>query len=35
VRATANSGAVQPDDLVFNPAGYHNNTVRTLRVVAI
>jgi hypothetical protein len=34
VRATANSGAAQPDKLVFNPAGYHNNAVRTVRVVA-
>ena len=34
VRATANSGAVQPDQLVFNPAGYHNNAVRTVHVIA-
>ena len=33
VRATANSGAIQPDQLVFNPAGYNNNAVRTLRLV--
>lgn len=34
VRATANNGAVQPDQLIFNPAGYHNNAVRTVHVVA-
>jgi DMSO/TMAO reductase YedYZ molybdopterin-dependent catalytic subunit len=34
VRATANSGAVQPEQLVFNPAGYNNNVIRTVRAVA-
>jgi sulfite dehydrogenase (cytochrome) subunit A len=28
VRATANDGAVQPDELVRNPAGYHHNVVQ-------
>ena len=34
VRATANSGARQPDGLVFNPSGYHNNAVGSVRVLA-
>jgi DMSO/TMAO reductase YedYZ molybdopterin-dependent catalytic subunit len=28
VRATANDGSVQPDELVRNPAGYHHNVVQ-------
>lgn len=32
VRAHSKSGATQPDKLVFNPAGYHDNIVQTLAV---
>jgi DMSO/TMAO reductase YedYZ molybdopterin-dependent catalytic subunit len=28
VRATANDGSVQPDELIRNPAGYHHNVVQ-------
>ena len=32
VRAHSRSGATQPDKLVVNPAGYHDNIVQTLEV---
>ncbi len=32
VRARSRNGATQPDKLVFNPAGYHDNIVQTVRV---
>lgn len=35
IRATAKSGATQPDKPVFNPAGYHHNGVQTLSLTAI
>lgn len=34
VRATAKSGAVQPPKPIFNGAGYHNNAIQTLSLVA-
>jgi sulfite dehydrogenase (cytochrome) subunit A len=34
VRATSNSGAVQVDKLLFNPAGYHDNVVQSLSLNA-
>lgn len=35
IRATANSGTVQPEKPIFNPAGYHHNAIQTLRLTAI
>ena len=32
VRAVSRDGTQQPDKLTFNPSGYHDNIVRTLRV---
>jgi DMSO/TMAO reductase YedYZ molybdopterin-dependent catalytic subunit len=32
VRARSRNGATQPEALTFNPAGYHDNRVQTLRV---
>jgi DMSO/TMAO reductase YedYZ molybdopterin-dependent catalytic subunit len=32
VRARSRNGATQPDALTFNPAGYHDNRVQTVRV---
>jgi DMSO/TMAO reductase YedYZ molybdopterin-dependent catalytic subunit len=34
VRATANDGAVQPEKLRVNPAGYHDNIIQTLTLMA-
>jgi DMSO/TMAO reductase YedYZ molybdopterin-dependent catalytic subunit len=34
IRATAKSGAVQPAKPIFNGAGYHNNAVQTLSLIA-
>ncbi len=34
VRATSNSGAVQPAKLLFNPSGYQHNVIQTLALVA-
>jgi hypothetical protein len=33
VRARSRSGAVQPEKLTFNAAGYHDNIVQTVNVV--
>ena len=35
VRATSNSGAIQPDKLLFNPAGYHDNVMQSVTVNAV
>jgi len=32
VRARSRNGATQPEALTFNPAGYHDNRVQTVRV---
>ena len=32
VRARSRNGAVQPDKLTFNPSGYHDNIVQSVRV---
>jgi DMSO/TMAO reductase YedYZ molybdopterin-dependent catalytic subunit len=34
VRATSRSGAVQPVKPIFNGAGYHNNAIQTLNLIA-
>jgi len=34
IRATARSGAVQPAKPLFNGAGYHNNAIQTLSLIA-
>jgi hypothetical protein len=34
-RATALDGSTQVDRLVFNPAGYHNNVVQKIPLIAI
>ena len=35
VRARSRSGAVQPEKLTFNPAGYHDNIVQSVSVVVV
>lgn len=32
VRAMSRSGAVQPQELTFNPSGYHHNVIQTLKL---
>ena len=34
IRATSRSGAVQPAKPIFNGAGYHNNAIQTLSLIA-
>lgn len=34
-RATNNRGATQTSELIFNPAGYHNNVIQTITVRAV
>jgi sulfite dehydrogenase len=35
VRATSNSGAVQPAKLLFNPGGYHHNVMQSITLDAV
>jgi hypothetical protein len=35
VRATSNSGAIQPAKLLFNPAGYNDNVMQSVTVNAV
>jgi sulfite dehydrogenase len=35
IRATAKSGATQPEKALFNPAGYHHNAIQQLTLTAI